>query len=123
MNDIVTIIDTHLAGYCEPDAGARARLLASSWSPDGELIDPPFDGAGHDGIAGLVDAVLSHFPGHVFRRSTAVDAHHDFARYGWELVAPDGSVPVSGVDFAQLAADGRLQRVVGFFGPLTPQTS
>jgi hypothetical protein len=62
--------------------------------------------------------VLSHFPGHRFRRASAIDTHHDIARYGWELVAADGEVAVSGLDVVDIGPDGRLRRVVGFFGPL-----
>jgi hypothetical protein len=118
MSDLATTIDTHLAGYCEPDPSVRADLLAKAWSTDGELIDPPFDGKGRDNIAAMVDVVLTHYAGHTFRRTTAVDAHHDLARYGWALVAPDGAVAVTGTDFAQVGADGKLTRVVGFFGDL-----
>lgn len=126
-NDIITddithithVIDTHLAAYCEPDAIRRAALVADVWSPDGTLIDPPFEGTGQDAIAGLTDTVLSHFPGHTFRRTTAVDTHHAVARYGWELVDADGAVAVQGLDVADLTTDGRrLARVVGFFGAL-----
>jgi SnoaL-like domain len=113
--DLSTIVDVHLAAYCEPDAAHRAALIASVWQPDGRLLDPPFDGSGHDGIAALAEAVLAHYPGHTFRRTSAVDAHHDVARYRWELVAPDGAVAVAGTDVADLV-DGRLARVVGFFG-------
>ena len=112
------LIDTHLAAYCERDAARRAELVAAVWATDGTLIDPPFDGSGHDGIAAMTDGVLAHFPGHVFRRTTAIDAHHHFARYGWELVGPDGAVAVAGTDVVELAANGRLGRIVGFFGAL-----
>lgn len=126
-NDIITsdtdqltqLIDGYLAAYCEPDASRRAALVAAAWSPDGTLMDPPFAGSGHDAIAGLTDTVLTHFPGHTFRRTTAVDTHHGVARYGWELVGADGTVAVEGLDVADLTADGRrLARVVGFFGAL-----
>lgn len=112
-------VDTHLAGYCEPDPVRRVELLAAVWAPDGELIDPPMEAAGVDGIAGLTDVVLAHYPGHTFRRTTTVDAHHTHARYGWALVAPDGSVAVTGTDVIDVDADGRLVRVVGFFGEPT----
>lgn len=115
---VETTIDTYLEAYCEPDAQRRAALIAQVWATDGQLLDPPFDGTGHEALAGLTDAVLSHFPGHRFRRTSAVDTHHDIARYGWELVAADGAVAVAGLDVADLGPDGRLQRVVGFFGPL-----
>ena len=44
--------------------------------------------------------------------------HHDHARYAWELVGPDGAVAVAGLDVATLDADGRLTRIIGFFGEL-----
>ena len=78
------------------------------------------EGVGHEGIAALSDVVFEHFPGHSFRRTSAVDAHHGVARYGWELVAPDGTVAVGGIDVAELDDDGRLVRVTGFFGDLPP---
>ena len=116
--DLTTTVDTHLAGYCEPDPDARRALLAQAWAADGELVDPPLDARGRDGIVALVDAVLEHFPGHRFQRTSAVDAHHDVARYTWSLVAPDGTPAVTGLDIATLDADGRLTKVVGFFGDI-----
>jgi hypothetical protein len=112
------IIDLHLEAYCLPDAARRAEFVASAWSPDGVLVDPPFDGAGHAGIAAMTDIVLAHYADHRFERTTVVDAHHGVARYGWRLVGPDGEVPVEGLDVAEFGGDGRLTRVVGFFGPL-----
>jgi hypothetical protein len=117
---LAATIDAHLAGYCEPDRARRAELLERAWDPAGEIADPPIEAQGRDGIVELVDVVLEHFPGHRFARTTAVDAHHGVARYGWALVAPDGSTSVTGTDVAELGADGRLTRVVGFFGELAP---
>lgn len=113
-------IDAHLRAYCEPDAELRADLVAKAWTPAGVLVDPPFDGAGHDGISAMADGVLVHYPAHRFERTTEVDAHHAFARYGWSLVAPDGTVAVTGTDVVEFGDDGRLARVVGFFGDPVP---
>ncbi|HWJ62545.1 MAG TPA: hypothetical protein VNS19_11295 [Acidimicrobiales bacterium] len=115
--ETATLVDIHLAAYAEPDRARRTELLGQVWAGDGQLLDPPFDGAGVDAIADLVDTVLEHFPGHAFRRTTVVDEHHGFARYGWDLVGPDGTVAVGGTDVAEIV-DGRLVRVVGFFGDL-----
>ena len=49
------------------------------------------------------------------RRAQAVDEHHGQLRYAWELVAPGGAVVLTGLDVAELADDGRLARVTGFF--------
>ena len=118
MADLTTTIDTHLTAYCEPDAERRSALVAQVWNPDGQLIDPPMEGAGLEAIAGLGDVVVTHYPGHTFKRTTNVDEHHGYARYGWALVAPDGNVAVTGTDIATIDADGRLVKVIGFFGEL-----
>ena len=113
-------IDTHLAAYCEPDPTRRSELIASVWHVDGALVDPPFEGTGHDGIAAMTDVVLAHYAGHTFRRTTTVDTHHHFARYGWELVDAEGAAAVSGTDVVEIDDAGRLVRIIGFFGDLTP---
>ena len=120
LADIDATVDAHLAGYCEPDPSRRLEVLSGVWTLDGRLVDPPFEAASPAGIAALVDAVLTHYPNHTFRRTTAVDTHHEFARYGWELVAADGTVAVGGTDVVTLDADGRIAEIVGFFGDLTP---
>lgn len=114
------VIDTNLEAYGEPDAARRRALIEHVWADDGHLIDPPLDGQGHDGIDAMFAAVQGQFAGHTFQRTTAVDAHHGVARYGWSLVAADGSVTVAGMDVAVVDADGRLSKVVGFFGELSP---
>ncbi len=116
MTDLITLIDTHLESLAESDAERRRRLIAATWASDGRMIDPPLDGTGHDGITVMAEAMQAQFPGSRFRRCTVIDTHHGFARYGWELVAPDGSVALTGTDIAEVADEGRLARVVGFFG-------
>jgi hypothetical protein len=43
-----------------------------------------------------------------------VDAHHDQARFSWELGPADAEALVVGFDVAQRNADGRLALVLGF---------
>jgi len=117
---IVDTIDMHLQAYAMADAQRRDALVAAAWNADGELLDPPIEGRGRAEISALADVVLTHYAGHRFVRTTAVDAHHGFARYGWELTGPDGAVAVSGIDVVQFDDDGKLLRIVGFFGPLEP---
>jgi SnoaL-like domain len=118
MTDVTTIADTYLASWNETDASKRAELIAQAWAADGRYVDPQADVEGHDAFAELVAAVQERFPGYRFRRTGDADVHHDQARFGWELVAPDGAVALSGLDVAELAGDGRLRRVTGFFDAL-----
>ena len=116
--DMTTTVDGYLAAYGEPDQARRSELIAQVWSEDGRLVDPPASAEGHDGISALADAVQQQFAGHRFRRASAIDAHNDVARYAWELVAADGTVTLAGMDVAEVAPDGRLRKVTGFFGEL-----
>jgi diadenosine tetraphosphatase ApaH/serine/threonine PP2A family protein phosphatase len=118
QNDVTTTVDAYLSAYGEPDPARRAELIAAAWAEDGELIDPPLTGEGHDGIGAMAEAVQQQFPGHRFRRASGIDAHHDRLRFAWELVAPAGEVVLAGVDVGELAPDGRLRRITGFFGEL-----
>ena len=120
-SDATTAVDRYLAALNEPDAGRRRELIAGAWTPDGGMTDPPLTGQGHEGIAQLGDALHAHYAGHVFRRTTEVDVHHDRYRFGWTLVGPDGAVATTGLDTGVLAVDGRVGQVVGFFGELLPR--
>lgn len=117
---LTELLDQHLEAYGQPDAAVRGPVVRRIWAADGRLVDPPLEGQGHDAIAALGDAVAQHFPGHTFVRTTAVDAHHEFARYGWELRGPDGAAAISGIDVVTIAEDGTIAQVVGFFGDLAP---
>jgi hypothetical protein len=122
MTDVSSTIDTWFATLNELDSSKRAQLVERAWAGDGRWVDPPFEGEGHAGINEMVGAVYQSYPDHRFRRVSAIDAHHDAVRYGWELVNPDGSVVLAGTDIGQLAGDGRLSRITGFFGEPDPIT-
>jgi hypothetical protein len=116
MTAIETLVDSHLAAYADPNAERRLDTIRRTWHPEGRLIDPPFSGLGHTGISELAAKVVAQFPGHSFARTTAIDAHNEFARYGWKLQDPQGKPVMEGYDFATLDVDGKLLQVVGFFG-------
>ena len=116
--DTTSIIDRYLDAYGETDTDRRRQLISSVFTTDATLADPPLDAAGHDGLSDMFAAVQAQFPGHTFTRTSSVDEHHGAARYQWSLTAPDGTVAVTGTDFARFGADNKLTSVVGFFGPI-----
>lgn len=118
MSDTTTtsIIDRYLDAYGQPDTTSRRELIADAFSADAALADPPFETSGHEGLDATFAAVQAQFPGNSFRRTSGIDEHHGWARYDWELVAPDGTVSVAGTDTVRFAPDGRIAAVVGFFG-------
>ena len=115
---LTDVVDTYIDMWNEEDADRRADLIRTAWSDDARYRDPLLEADGQDGLSEMVATVHGHYPGHRFRRTSGIDAHHDVARFGWELVAPDGAVFTGGIDVATLAGDGRLSTITGFFGDL-----
>jgi SnoaL-like domain len=118
---LATTVDLYLDAWNERDADRRAELVGRAWSDDGRLVDPPMAAEGAQGIADMAAVLHEQFPGHRFERASGIDAHHGFLRFAWNLVAPDGSVALTGLDVGAIAEDGRLSRIVGFFGDLPPR--
>lgn len=114
--EIRTLVDGYFTMWNETDAAQRQAVIAAVWSDGARYVDPMFVVQGADELSAMVAGVHEQFPGHRFRLSGPIDAHHDRAHWEWELVGPDGASPiVSGVDFAVFAPDGRLSSVTGFF--------
>ncbi|MGD3111294.1 nuclear transport factor 2 family protein [Streptomyces sp. YGL11-2] len=104
----------YIEAWNATEEGARAKAVAAAFTEDATYTDPLADVAGHEGLAAAIAGAHQQFPGFVFRLLGAVDGHHDIARFGWELVAPDGTAPVAGFDVVRLAEDGRIRSVLGF---------
>jgi len=115
---VVELVDRYIAMWNETDAGRRRGLIAKVWADGASYLDPVLSGDGRDGIDAMVKAVHEKYPGHRFKRTSDVNAHHDRAQFAWELGAEGGSVLMKGVDFATLSAEGRLKTVTGFFTEL-----
>lgn len=122
MNNLTELIDHYIAMWNEPDGDARRDLIKRAWTENASYLDPVITGDGQQGIDAMVQGVQKRFPGHQFRRTSEVDCHHDRLRFAWELAAEDGTTIVKGTDFGVLAADGRLQTVIGFFDQVPAPT-
>jgi hypothetical protein len=119
MTDVDTSFDTlaqrYIAAWNETDPDARGRAVAALYTDDARYTDPLVDAEGPEAIAATIGAVQQQFPGFEFRLAGPVDAHHDQARFSWEL-GPAGApeAPIAGFDVAVRDGDGRLRSVFGF---------
>jgi hypothetical protein len=108
------LVERYFAVWNETDAARRRELITQTWTDDASYLDPLMQGEGHAGIDALVQGVQERFKGHHFRQLNNVDAHNNHLRFSWELAPEGGAMLVAGTDFATVAADGRLQTVIGF---------
>ncbi len=113
--DAEKLVEGYFAMWNETDDAARRAVVTATWTPEATYVDPMFDTSGYDGFDAMVTAAHQQFPGHAFRLTGTVDAHHDRVRWTWEL-APEAGGPAvaTGLDVAVVAADGRLSHVTGF---------
>jgi SnoaL-like domain len=115
MKEATELVQRYLAVWNESDPEERLAAIRTLWADGGAYVDPLAEVAGHDQISALVGAVQQQLPGHVFRLLDGVDAHHNVARFWWELVPGDGGESVAeGFDVATTEGDGRIRSVVGF---------
>jgi hypothetical protein len=114
MNNTNTVIDQYIQSWNETDAEARRALLARLWTEDGSYVDPLVVAEGLDAIDATIAGAQQQFAGLEFRLVPGVDAHHNLARFSWELGPAGGEAIVVGFDVAVLAEDGRLRAVHGF---------
>lgn len=115
MTDVNAIIDRSFTLWTEPDSARRNDLIAETFTQDVRYVTPQFAVHGHEGIANLADELNAHLPGYRFLRAGEIDAHNDRVRVGWEVIPPEGTVRFAGgVNFYEIAPDGRVSAVTGF---------
>jgi hypothetical protein len=109
-------VTDYCAAWSVADRVARDRLLARVWAADGVYSDPtPTLAKGRAALSDVIADFQRQNPGAHFRCS-APQMHHRAMRATWILLGPDGSQVTHGVDIYDMARDGRIQRIVGFFG-------
>jgi len=113
------IIDLYAAAWGEADADRRLDMLRQTLAPDATYTDPTVHAAGLEALNRHITGVLAKRPGARVVRTSAVDAHHDMARFTWHVELADGTTRPPGIDFVDVdPASCRMTRIIGFFGPL-----
>ena len=124
-------VDEALLAYAEawntPDATKRRELLDIGLSNDCSYTDPAYEVRGKEELADHIGRSLSGEAydglgaGARIPLSSGLDQHHGMFRFTWVLIEPqEQQILLEDMDFVELAADGRLQRITGFFGTFPP---
>lgn len=111
--------DAMLAAWNERDMSRVRGRLEQALAPEVVFIDPTIETRGIDEFERNVREFRAKFPRADLRRTSGVDSHHRLHRYSWEIVI-DSKVILPGFDVTETRADGKVTRVLGFFGPLPP---
>jgi hypothetical protein len=110
-------VQAYMAAWNEPDPGKRKKLIEQCWADDALYCDPQADIRGRDGLEATIAGFHAQAPGARIDATSGVDQHHNQIRFAWAFRTADGNTPIEGIDVGELAPDGRLSRIVGFWGP------
>ncbi|QPC92645.1 nuclear transport factor 2 family protein [Mesorhizobium sp. INR15] len=113
------VVDIYCAAWGEADPIRRDGILKPVWAERATYTDPTAHLVSRSELIAHIGQVLAHYPGSHIERTSAVDAHHSVARFTWKMILADGSSLPEGIDFVEFTEAGTLNRVVGFFGPLS----
>ena len=111
---IDAIIGTYLAAWSEPNPMMRRQLLKAIWDEAGTYTDPLTHAATFDELDAVIAQFLTENAGARFSISGKIDYHHGHVRFNW-LLHVGNSVEVAGGDYGEVAPNGKLTKIVGFF--------
>lgn len=114
------LVKVYCAAWNEPDAQRRRELLEKAWASEGTYTDPRSHVEGREALVEHIGGFLKQSAGARIIQSSHPDFHHGMFRFAWKFVGGDGKTVMEGIDFGAIGPDGKLQRIVGFFGPNKP---
>jgi hypothetical protein len=119
-NAITEVVTHYMAAWNEREAAARNTLLEACWSNGGIYVDPNVSRTGRVALGVHIAMVQASRPGARLEFMSGIDVHHNLVRFLWRLVRADGICGDTSIDFGEVGPDGRLVKIVGFFGAPPP---
>lgn len=110
------LVIRYMAAWNEADASARDRTLEQCWSDHAVYVDPNVELTGREALSRHISMVQARRPGARLEFMSGIDHHHNVVRFLWRLVRADGTAGDTSIDFGEIGPDGRLTKIVGFFG-------
>lgn len=120
--DLSDVVTRYCAAWCEPNETMRQELLEQTWTDDAVYCDPTARAEGRARLHALIGGYHDQYPGARIVPTSGVDEHDGLFRFSWAFMTGDGVTQIEGIDFGTVAADGRIQSIAGFFGPLPKAT-
>jgi hypothetical protein len=120
MADLVQILIAYVAAWNEADEEKRRTLLETCWAEHGIYSDPTTQVSGREALVQHLGKLIEKFADQRVLLTSGIDEHHGLLRFTWARIGPDGRKIREGIDFGEVAADGRLVRIIGFFDPPLP---
>ena len=113
-------VDAYQAAWAERDPVKRAELLARCWDADAIFRDAMGYAEGRQDLADYIGAAQTFAPNLALERVGPLLHAHGHINYRWRIVAPDGSVVMTGNNVGELSPDGMFLNMTGFCDQPSP---
>jgi hypothetical protein len=110
-------LQPYLDAFAERNPARRLDLLAKGLAPDAEIWGPVRVFAGYAAISEKIDGFHKNWPDCRLVLASGVICFRNSGHFANAIVGADGSVLASGHSVVELAEDGRIHRVLAFWGP------
>lgn len=118
------VIDDYASSLIEPDESRRIAILERVWTDDCIVILPEMCLLGRDEINRHISRIQREYYG--IATPTLIGSHDatgPYLRFEWRILTPLGEVMTEGVNVADVDEDGRIKRLIVFFGFRPPVPS
>jgi hypothetical protein len=109
-------IQAYLDAWAEKDEAKRLALIEKAWAEDGLYVDPTSEGRGREALSQIIAGFHAQAQGARIELASGIDQHHNQIRFAWNFIQADGTTAIEGIDAGELAPDGKIARIVGFWG-------
>ena len=107
----------YLDAFVEQDASRRLTLLEQGLVPNAEICGPTRIFAGYAEISEKIEGFHKNWPNCRLVVASGIACFSNAGHFAKAIVSADGSILASGHSVVELAADGRIGRVLAFWGP------
>lgn len=117
LSDPQDVVRVYGSAWNEPDPAKRLCALTRALTEDATYVDPTVDTTTREGLADAIGQFLASTPGASIVVTSGLDVRAGELRFTWEFQA-GGVTVVRGVDYMELADDGRISSIRGYWEPL-----
>lgn len=114
------VLQPYHAAFVDPVLESRLALLRAALTPSAQICGPSTIFTGYDAISEKITAFQRNWPACSLALLASPLVFDRAAHFPMAIVDPGGAVRASGNAVVELASDGRIQRVMAFWGQHQP---
>jgi hypothetical protein len=110
----------YLDAFVEHDSALRLDLLEQGLTANAEIWGPKRVFTGYAEISEKINGFHKNWPNCRLVLASGIVCFNNAGHFAKAIVGSDGSVLASGHSVVELAQDGRISRILAFWGPQPP---